>query len=293
MVKTSCAICGSYDDFEIMYKSNFTDKDLNTDVFSARRLPDGSHYQIVKCKKDGLVRSNPILEPDIISRLYKDSKFTYENEVANLEKSYINVLTPLLSKISKSDNILEIGCGNGFVLNKLYKMGFNNVFGIDPSIAAQQKADTKIMKNILVSILKPGIFKTKKFNLIFFFQTLDHIPNPDEFIKNCYQLLEKGGYILAFNHNIESLSAKILGEKSVIIDIEHTFLYSPSTIKKLFEKNNLRPIKVFSPFNIISLKYLIQLLPLPIFLKKIFLVLSTNRINFKLQLGNLCIIARK
>lgn len=293
MVKTSCAICGSFDNYEVLYKSNFTNKDLNVDVFSARRLSDGSHYQIVKCKKDGLVRSSPILEPEIISKLYQDSKFTYENEVANLEKSYLDVLKPLLNKISKKDNILEIGCGNGFVLNKLYDLGFTNVFGVEPSVEAQQKANPKIRQNILVSILKPGIFKNTKFKLLFFFQTLDHIPNPDEFIKNCYQFLEKGGYILAFNHNVESISAKILGEKSVIIDIEHTFLYSPDTIKKLFEKNNFTPMEIFSPFNIVSLKYLIQLLPMPALLKKILQKFIPKNINLRLQLGNLCIIARK
>ena len=50
MVNTPCAICGSFNDYKVLYKSNFSQKDLSIDIFSARRLPDGSHYQIVKCK---------------------------------------------------------------------------------------------------------------------------------------------------------------------------------------------------------------------------------------------------
>lgn len=293
MVATNCAICGSRNNFETLYKRNFSKKDFNKDIFSARRLPDRSHYQIVRCKNDGLVRSNPILEPSIIANLYKESKFTYEEEVDNLEKTYMEVLNPILKRLSKNDNILEIGCGNGFILKKLFQLGHRNCYGVEPSKEAVEKADKSIKKNIIVDILNLGIFKSKKFKLIFFFQTLDHVPNPDIFLKECHELLEKGGYILALNHNVESVTAKILGERSAIIDIEHIFLFSPETVKRLFRKNKLTPLKVFSPFNTISLRYLISLLPLTMFLKKYFLKISPKNLNLRLQLGNLCIIAQK
>lgn len=293
MIPTKCAICGSFGNFHVIYEKNFSEKDFNKDIFSARRIPDGSHYQMVKCQKDGLVRSNPILEPQIIARLYKDSRFTYEEEVENLKKTYFEVLNPVLQKISKKDAVLEIGCGNGFILKKLYEMGYKNCFGVEPSKEAVEKADKERSKNIIVDVLRPGIFKSKKFKFIFFFQTLDHVPNPDIFLKECYRLLEEGGYVLAFNHNVESISAKILGKKSAIIDIEHIFLFSPETIRKLFKKNNLRPLKVFSPFNTISLRHLIWLLPIPLYLKKILQIISPRNLNFRLQLGNLCIIAKK
>lgn len=294
MIQTRCAICGSLTDYKILYQKNFSEEDLNTDVFSARRLPDGSHFQMVMCNKDGLVRSNPILEPEKLVKLYKDSKFTYGEEIKNLQTTYIEVLRQVLGEISKDDNILEIGCGNGFVLEKLYEMGYKNVYGIEPGKKAVDKADEKIKKNIAVDILKPNIFKSKKFKLIFFFQTIDHISNPNDFLNRCYKIMDREGYILAFNHNVESFSAKLMGEKSPIIDIEHTYLYSPETIKLLFEKHNLMPVKVYSPADTISVKHLIWLLPLPAFIKKIILLNKwLENINIKLQLGNLCIIAKK
>lgn len=293
MIQTSCALCGNSENFTVLYKKNFSEGDFNKDIFSARRLPDRSHYQIVKCNEDGLVRSNPILEPKIIANLYKESKFTYQSEVGNLEKSYFEALDPALKIISKQDNILEIGCGNGFILKKLYEKGYKNSFGIEPSLEAAEKADKNIKNNIVVDILRPALFKSKKFKLIFFFQTLDHIANPNEFLKECYELLDEGGYILAFNHNVESFSAKVLGERSAIIDIEHTFLYSPETIKRIFEKNGFLPINIYSPFNTISLAYLTWLLPIPGFTKKLLQKMLPKNINLRLQLGNLCIIARR
>lgn len=294
MIQTPCAICGSYKDYKILYKKNFSEKDLTAAVFSARRLPDGSHYQIVKCNKDGLVRSDPIFEEEKISRLYKESKLTYEEEVKNLEKTYLEALNYVLPVISKEDNILEIGCGNGFILSELYHKGYKRCFGIEPSRDAVKKANKDIKGNIVTDILRPGVFKLKKFKLIFFFQTLDHVPNPNQFLKECYKLLEKGGFILAFNHNIDSLSSKLMGEKSPIIDIEHTFLYSPQTNQMLFKKNKFSPLKIYSPTSTISLKHLFWLFPLPKILKKRFISKSIfKKINVRLKLGNLCIIAQK
>lgn len=292
MIQTACAICGSYKNYSVVYKANFAEEDLNKEVFSARRLPDGSHYQIVKCRTCNLVRSNPIIESSKIWKLYGESKFTYKEEVENLEKTYLAVLQPVLNKINKNDNVLEVGCGNGFILEKLYDRGYKNSYGVEPSQDAVAKANKKIRKNIAVDILKAGIFK-RRFKFIFFFQTLDHIPDPGKFLKNCYKLLEEGGYILAFNHNIDSLSAKLLGEKSPIIDIQHTFLYNHLTITKLFEKNGFGTLKVYSPTNTISLKYLMQLAPFPQIIKRKILFLKFPNVNIKLKLGNLCIIAIK
>ena len=45
-----------------------------------------------------------------------------------------------------------------------------------------------------------------------------------------------GGVVLSLNHNVEAFSARLLKERSPIIDIEHTHLYSPSTQRMLFEE---------------------------------------------------------
>ena len=57
-----CPICNSKDDYKVIIKENFEFKDLNINTFSARRLPDRLHYQIVKCNKCKLIRSNPVIE---------------------------------------------------------------------------------------------------------------------------------------------------------------------------------------------------------------------------------------
>lgn len=291
----SCPICETDKNFTVLYPKNFSLSDLNVKIFSARRLPDKIHYRLVKCKKCGLVRSNPVADIKELNKLYKKSLMTYDEEVDNLVSTYINSLKPILKKLPKSAKILEIGCGNAFVLKAIYNLGYKNVYGVEPSYDAVKKTDSKIKKNIKIDILKPGLFPKNTFDLIFFFQTFDHIPTPNKFLKECYQLLKTNGYILSFNHNIDSLSSKLLKEKSPIVDIEHTFLYSPQTIQNIFTKNKFTVQKVFSPYNILSLKHFLWLIPMPRKIKQQILSSNSAILNkkIKLQLGNLCLVAQK
>jgi len=290
-----CAICETNNNYQIIYKKNFKLSDLNIKIFSARRLPDKIHYQLVKCNQCGLVRSTPIVDIKYLSQLYKKSLLTYDDEINNLTTSYINSVKPILKKLPKDAKILEIGCGNGFVLKAIYDLGYKNVFGIEPSSNAYNKSDQKIKKNIITNILKPDLFDKEIFDFIFFFQTFDHIPEPNKFLKECCRLLKKNGYILSFNHNIDSFQSKLLGEKSPIIDIEHTFLYSPKTIKKIFEKNNFIVSKVYSPKNTLSIKHLFWLLPIPKNIKQKIVKSNSNILNKKIniKLGNICIEGQK
>jgi 2-polyprenyl-3-methyl-5-hydroxy-6-metoxy-1,4-benzoquinol methylase len=295
LINTECPICKDKDNFKIIYKENFNFSDFNTNIFSARRLPDNVHYRIVKCKTCNLLRSNPIINSEYLGELYKTSLLTYEEEIENLAITYLNTIKIVLNKISKEENILEIGCGNGFLLNELYKNGYKNVYGVEPSMDAVNKAYPAIQERIKISIFDKGLYKEKSFKFIYFFQTFDHIEDPKTFLDGCYKLLESGGYILSFNHDVNNIINKFFGEKSPIIDIEHIFLYSPSTIKKIFEKNNFQILKIFSPFNIISLQHFFWLLPLPGKIKNKILHSKNTLLKkrIKLKIGNLCLIALK
>jgi SAM-dependent methyltransferase len=299
LIATKCPLCGSFEDYAVVYKNNFAESDISAGAFSARKLPDRIHYQIVRCNRDGLVRSNPVLDGPATDDLYKKSRFTYEEEAGNLADSYYSALKPVLRGLSKDAGILEVGCGNGFLLKRLYDTGYENVSGIEPSIAAAGKADGAVRQRIVVDMLKPGIFKAHTFHAICFFQTFEHIQDPDNFLKICYDLLLPGGSILAFSHDIESLQAKMLGENSPIIDIGHAYLYSRVTLRKIFEKNLFQPVSIYSPANVVSLRHLICLSPIPGMLKMKSLSIKTGILSLilkrriRIKLGNICLIAKK
>jgi hypothetical protein len=126
---------------------------------------------------------------------------------------------------------------------------------------------------------------------------LDHVFDPGGAIETCFQLLKPGGFILALNHNVEALSARILKERSPIVDIEHTYLYSPASMRLLFSKCGFDVKEAGSVRNLYSLGYVARLAPFPGPLKKALLAAlggtGVGRLRVKVPLGNLYLIGRK
>jgi len=295
--KTLCAICQKKTSLKVLYKQNFSLNDINKNIFSARRFPDGLHYRIVRCRKCGLIFSNPVLSNTTLNRLYKESKVTYSEQISDLTKTYGNYLKSLENYGVKKEKFLEIGCGNGFLLTEAMKQGYKNVYGVEPSSEAVKKAPKEIRNKIKNGIFKNNLFPRNFFDVVCFFQTFDHIPNPNMFLKDCFKILKPGGYILAFNHNTGSFQASILGEKSPIIDIEHTYLYNFKTMRMIFINNHFQVIFSKPALNINSLSYLLYLIPLPNNVKKLGLNLikkmRIGNLKFRLPIGNLVLIAQR
>ena len=297
LLSTSCAICKTEGNAVELYPANFDMRALNPAVFSARRLPDRIHYRLVKCSTCGLVRSDPVASPAVLETLYRRSTFTYSDEVANLKHTYGNYLKKLRVYSSQKDSLLEIGCGNGFFMEEALTQGYKLVRGVEPSREAVSGASPAVRSGIVCDIMRPGLFEPEQFDTICMFQVLDHTPEPGIILEECFRLLKPGGLVLCLNHNIASWTARLLKERSPIVDIEHTYLYSPATITHLFEANGFKVRRVGPTYNRYTLNYLMRLVPLPTALKTSLLNFlkgsPLGRIPLSILLGNLFIIAQR
>ena len=297
MHSTRCPISGEENDTTEIYPANFDATSLSPAAFSARRLPDGIHFRIVRSNRSGLVRSDPVADTALINELYAQSSFDYAEEVPRLKKTYGRYLERVCALGCERGSLLEIGCGNGFFLERALESGFRQVRGVEPSRQAVNEATPVLRQSIVCDVMRPGIFEADQFDAICMFHIFDHIPDPNQLLLECLRILKPGGFMLALNHNVESWSARLLGEKSPIIDIEHTFLYSPRTMRLIFEANGFGVMEQGCVWNTYSITYLFHLLPLPRRLKDV--VLHTlkatvlGKLPLSLPLGNLYLIARK
>lgn len=300
MIPTRCTICETLGNAKVLFNEHLPSEGINPHVYSPRRTRDYVHYRFVKCNSCGLVRSDPIIDSSKLSELYKSSECTYtdKNENIPLTKTYGNYIKQLLTNYHVAkETYLDIGCSNGFMLENALQLGFENVFGVEPSKDAIDRANKTIRNRIINDMFHEELFEADKFNLISVFQTFDHISDPNKFLKNCFKILKKGGFMIAINHNIGSLSFKILKEHSPIIDIGHAYLYDFNTIKKIFQKNQFTVLKVFSVKNFVSPNRFVDLLPINESTKNTLHMLVNNLkisdITVPLYLGNLGIIAQK
>lgn len=294
---TRCAICGSMGNASEIYPARLASDAFSAAIFSARRLPDGIHYRLVQCRSCGLVRSDPAVDPAQIERLYGESAFEYGDEVENLVETYGGYLRRLERFGARRGSLLEIGSGNGFFLQEALRQGYADVRGVEPSAEAVAQASPTIRSRIHVGRVEPGLFEAESFDVICLFQVLDHLAAPGAVLDQCFTMLRPGGLVLCLNHNVDAVSARLLGEKSPIVDVEHTYLYSPRTLRVLFERHGFEVERIAAAWNRYSVGYLMRLFPLPHLLKKRLLGLLARgrlgRMRLSLPLGNLVVVARR
>jgi SAM-dependent methyltransferase len=294
---TRCAICDIEDDADVVYDSTIEEASFTPEFFSARRVPDGTHYRIVRCRRCGLVRSDPIADPSLLSSLYAAALFTYADEVPSVRETYGRYLRILAEVVPETESLLEIGCGNGFALEEALALGWHEVRGVEPTRAAIDAAAPVVRNRIVGDVMRPGLFDRASFDAVCLFQTLDHIWDPQSLLSECHRVLRPGGAILVLNHDIEARSARVLGRRSPIIDIEHMYLYSRRTLSRLLEKHGFAVVRDGAVMNFYSIRYLTRLTPVPSRVKGPLLALldrvPLGRWRLRMPLGNLFVIGQK
>jgi len=92
---------------------------------------------------------------------------------------------------------------------------------------------------------------------------MEHVPNPLEIASAALRILKPNGLFLTVVHNQRSLSARLLGLKSPIYDIEHLQLFTKETGRRLLESAGFRDVRVYPLWNRYPLQYWMRLFPFP------------------------------
>ena len=91
---------------------------------------------------------------------------------------------------------LDVGCAYGFVTDMLRSLGYE-AYGLDLSeyalTAGRKEGITSL---VMADGVKPP-FKAGAFELVTCFETLEHLTNPEEALRNVYELLTADGVFLA------------------------------------------------------------------------------------------------
>ena len=296
LVPSRCAICGTAGNAGEVYPASFDPAALDPILFSARRAPDGVHFRMVRCHTCGLLRSDPLVSPDALAVLYAGSTFD-GSEVPNLRETYGWYLSRLDRYGARKGSLLEIGSGSGFFLQEALTRGYARAVGVEPSVSAGRLRDPDPRIEVVSDVMRRGVFPARSFDVVCLFQTLDHLPDPAAVLDECASALRPGGLLLALNHDVGAWSAKLLGERSPIVDIEHTYLYDQRTMTRLVTQRGFEVLAVGRALNRVSLQHLLHLAPVGDRARRVlegaFRRSHLGGVSIWVPLGNLFLIARR
>lgn len=266
-LQRSCPLCGSSRERRVFAESNIDPVALDEFAFSSRKLPEYMHGRLVECQC-GMLYANPVLSPDTLAGAYSEAAFDNAGEAYYASLTYASHVSRLLPSLPNLHGALDIGTGDGAFLEQLLRLGFQDVAGVEPSKAPVAAAKPNIRPLIRLGLFRAEDLPLAPLSLVSCFQTMEHVWDPLRTVRQAYDLLKPGGALIIVVHNRRSVSARLLGMKSPIIDIEHLQLFCPSTARLLLQSGGFRNITVSVLWNRYPLHYWTKLLPIPVGIKR-------------------------
>lgn len=284
MVNRSCPLCGSTDESRVFAEADFDLTKLDAFAFASRKLPEYMHYRLIECPTCDALYASPVPTADSISQAYHEAAFDSQDEARYAARAYGSFLASIRSRLPDLRGALDIGAGDGAFLEELLDAGFTEVMGVEPSAAPIAAASARARPLLRQGLFRPEDYPSSSFSLITCFQTLEHLGDPMEMCRAAQRLLKPGGAVFVIAHDRRSLSARVLGLKSPIFDIEHLQLFSPTSARELLQRAGFPDVELKTVHNRYPLRYWLKLFPLPLPLKR-----PALRALDKLRLGSLAI----
>lgn len=142
-------------------------------------------------------------------------------------------------------HLLDIGCGNGSSMLTMQAKGWN-VTGIDfDEVAITQAKNNNLDAN--VSDLFSANYKDNCFDAIMMNHVIEHVPNPQEFIKECLRILKPGGTLVALTPNVTSKGHREFKANWRGLEIpRHLQIFSPNSLAILATKAGFKKVEAFT-----------------------------------------------
>lgn len=189
-------------------------------------------YQSLKCPGCGLLFCNPLPEESHVD--LTDHHVDSFYKLASKYKAQW-----LISKIGNQKTLLEVGAGDGHLLNEISKLG-NEVYGLEPNIKRAQNIRNEYKLEAIEGLIEDCNLE-KKYDAVFHVDLLAHFPDPYLALQKMKDLLVKDGYLCLEVGVMAGISP--LWYKLFPLGLpQHRWLYSEVSLNKLFKAANLQVI---------------------------------------------------
>jgi 2-polyprenyl-3-methyl-5-hydroxy-6-metoxy-1,4-benzoquinol methylase len=157
-------------------------------------------------------------------------------------------------------NILDLGCGSGYICHKAMNDGANSAIGIDLVKPAAEANKWRFLQLNLDEKNWDRSLERDTFNLILAFDILEHLESPYQFLKSCRNLMAPDARLVLTTPNLMSWERFFKPENwSGVQDPQHKVLFTKYSLRFLLRKVGLSVFLVKAPMR--SLTFLNGLQP--------------------------------
>lgn len=130
---------------------------------------------------------------------YSVSYTDEEIEYFRLKAQLIYIKTAQIINMNEAKSFLDVGCGEGWVLNEFYKNG-HNVHGIDFSRHGIEKFHPELLnlfeQGNIYKQLEKEICNDQKYNIMLLANVIEHVIDPVNLLKNIKKLMTQDSLLI-------------------------------------------------------------------------------------------------
>jgi 2-polyprenyl-3-methyl-5-hydroxy-6-metoxy-1,4-benzoquinol methylase len=139
------------------------------------------------------------------------------------------------------NRVLDVGCGNGDLMERLRRLGWDPV-GVDPDPEGVAQAKRRNL-DARVGTLPDQRFPSDYFDAIVSSHVIEHTDQPVELLRECQRVLKSGGLLIFVTPNLNALCRRLFGSDWSSLDPpRHLMLHTGDSLSSAATHANLEVI---------------------------------------------------
>ena len=207
---------------------------------------DGTHaprtFTLLRCDSCGLVMTAPRLDQAELEPYYRPEYWgRADADNPDWVRRDQAPRTAFLERFRREGRLLDVGCGLGLFLLALDPARWERL-GLEVMPAAYQRAARRLgADRIVTAELTAAEFPPEHFDVITFWDALEHLPDPVRALKAAFRLLRPGGLVLLRLPNSASYAARRFRQDWYELAIPyHAYHFTPATLTRALEATGFR-----------------------------------------------------
>jgi SAM-dependent methyltransferase len=146
-------------------------------------------------------------------------------------------------------SLLDIGCGRGILIELFQRRGWR-VIGTQLSRTAAEAARRQRGVEVVVGDLPDLNLKENSFRVVTLYHVLEHVPRPDEYLREIHRILEEEGLLVVEVPNHGGAGFRLLRTRHFCFDYpNHLVFFTPSSLAGLLVREGFE-IEASSHFSL-------------------------------------------
>jgi 2-polyprenyl-3-methyl-5-hydroxy-6-metoxy-1,4-benzoquinol methylase len=237
-----------------------------------RMFPSAEIFRLILCNHCGLIYLDPRPTKAEIERYYPQTYAPYSNsseKALPLMKRWAHRYgirqrcQVVMSQKKHGGRLLDVGCATGTFLAAMREMGNWQVWGVETSMEASAQARQLGQLRVFNGELTEADFNDEYFDAVTLWDTLEHLHQPLEALREIWRILKPGGILVFRTPNVHSVNRRLFGPYWGGWDMpRHLHIFPLPILRQMLMQCDFEILQEFCPSGtyadfVISLRFLV------------------------------------